>query len=170
MARSREGYHRTDALADRSGAEALAAEVRARIERTELPIRPDVPIKVWCVTPRWGSTHSRGVRGLLVAVITECLLLERKLSTAGRRMASIVLANDCFRECQSARLLAHGEMVRRASRKLFSIAIFSNARWRGEFREGVNRDGASRRSTAFPALDERDCSNGPSLHNCASNP
>jgi hypothetical protein len=39
-------------------------------------------------------------------------------------------------------LLAHGEMVHRASRKPFSIAIFSNARWRGEFREGVNRDGA----------------------------
>jgi hypothetical protein len=57
-------------------------------------------------------------------------------------MASDVLANDRFREGLSARLLAHGEMVHHASRKPFSIAIFSNARWRGEFREGVNRDGA----------------------------
>jgi hypothetical protein len=36
----------------------------------------------------------------------------------------------------------NGEMVHRASRKPPSIAIFSNARWRGKFREGVNRDGA----------------------------
>jgi site-specific recombinase XerD len=34
----------------------------------------------------------------------------------------------------------------------------------------VSRRRKSRRSPAFPALDERDCSNGPSLHNCASNP
>jgi hypothetical protein len=36
---------------------------------------------------------------------------------------------------------------------------FSNARWRGEF----SRRRKSRRSPAFPALDERDCSNGRSL-------
>jgi hypothetical protein len=34
----------------------------------------------------------------------------------------------------------------------------------------VSRRRKSRRSPAFPALDERDCSNGPSLHDCASNP
>jgi hypothetical protein len=67
-----------------------------------------------------------------------------------------------FREGLSARLLAHGEMVHRASRKPFSIAIFSNARWRGEFREGVNRDGArlfqhSMSATAQMALTARLC-------------
>jgi hypothetical protein len=34
----------------------------------------------------------------------------------------------------------------------------------------VSRRRKSRRSPVFPALDERDCSNGPSLHDCASNP
>jgi hypothetical protein len=61
-----------------------------------------------------------------------------------------------FERVKLARLLAHGEMVHRASRKPFSIAIFSNARWRGEFREGVNPDGAR--------LFQH------SRHDCASNP
>ena len=90
----------------------------------------------------------------MAVIRTECLLRARKLSTDEDLQMAFPSRDDLrcpgdhsrkqnvFERVKSARLLEHGEVAHRPSRKLFSIAIFSNARWRGEFREGVNRDGA----------------------------
>src|SRR5450631_1910958 len=79
--------------------------------------------------------------------MTECLLRERKLSTDDLQMASIILANDRFRGLVGSVACTWRNGASRFSKTILDCN-FLNARWCGEFREGVNRVQQSMSATA----------------------